>query len=204
MFVSFSKAVFVLFLSARKSPVKEEESLLLPDYRSGQEFSHLFEDTWYLQQRSWTLILISMWSQGSLLAVKVFDFKAFHLNSKINLKYWIREACLQQLGICFEQAMKKSHFAKLRALQSLYQKACWLLYVLGWACFTWKNLCIETMRKDMDKNQKKQTVVASQAHSLGNIMWERIWKWKLGRVQQCLRKWRDDDRRRMPWVSAVL
>lgn len=34
MFVSFSKAVFVLFLSAHKSSVKEEETLLLPDYRS--------------------------------------------------------------------------------------------------------------------------------------------------------------------------
>lgn len=86
------------------------------------EFSHLFEDTSYLQQWSWTLILISIWFQGSLLAVKVFDFKAFHLNSKINLQYWIREACLQQLGICFERAMKESHFAQLRSLQSLYQK----------------------------------------------------------------------------------
>lgn len=42
------------------------------------------------------------------------------------------------------------------------------------------------MRKDMDKNQKKQTVVASQAQSLGNITWERIRKWKLGIVQQAL------------------
>lgn len=36
------------------------------------------------------------------------------------------------------------------------------------------------MRKDMDKNQKKQTVVASQAKSLGNITWERIRKLKKG------------------------
>lgn len=69
VFVSFSRALFALFLSAHKSPMKSEETLLLLGTELPREFSHLFEDKSYLQQWSWTLILISIWFQGSLSAV---------------------------------------------------------------------------------------------------------------------------------------
>lgn len=38
----------------------------------------------------------------------------------------------------------------------------------------------------MDKNQKKQTVGANQAHSLGDITLERIQRQKFGRAQPAL------------------